>query len=34
MESKSRVGNWEEAGLVVVQVRSDLVLGEPKIDLR
>eukprot|EP00536_Pseudo-nitzschia_multiseries_P014925 jgi/Psemu1/40637/gm1.40637_g len=23
--SKTRVGNWEEAGLVVVQVRSDLV---------
>jgi TolA-binding protein len=25
MESRSVVGNWEEAGLVVVQVRSDLV---------
>jgi hypothetical protein len=25
MESRSAVGNWEEAGLVVVQVRSDLV---------
>lgn len=34
MESKTAVGNWEEAGLVVAQVRSDLVLGEPVIDLR
>jgi hypothetical protein len=34
MESKSAVGHWEEAGLVVVQVRSDLVLGLPVIDLR
>jgi len=25
MESRSFVGNWEEAGLVVVQVRSDLI---------
>jgi hypothetical protein len=35
MESKTAVGNWEEAGLVVAQVRSDLVLGqEPVMDLR
>ena len=34
LESKSAVGNWEEAGLVVVQCRSDLVLGEPVIDMR
>ena len=25
MESRSVVGDWESAGLVVVQVRSDLV---------
>ena len=34
IESKTAVGNWEEAGLVVAQVRSDLVLGEEVIDLR
>jgi hypothetical protein len=27
MESQTVVGNWEEAGLVVVQVRSDLVMS-------
>jgi hypothetical protein len=34
LESQSVVGNWEEAGLVVVQVRSDLVIGENPVDLR
>jgi len=34
MESSSVVGNWEEAGLVVVQVRSDLVEGSSAVDLR
>ncbi|KAL3922173.1 MAG: hypothetical protein SGILL_002346 [Bacillariaceae sp.] len=34
LESKTAVGNWEEAGLVVAQVRSNLVLGDPVIDLR
>ena len=34
VESKTAVGNWEEAGLVVAQVRSDLVLGDEDFDLR
>lgn len=33
-ESRTVVGNWEEAGLVVVQVRSDLVGGSSPADLR
>ncbi|KAL3915887.1 MAG: hypothetical protein SGILL_005435 [Bacillariaceae sp.] len=33
-ESKTAVGNWEEAGLVVAQVRSDFVLGDAVMDLR
>jgi len=32
--SDSAVGTWEQAGLVVVQVRSDLVTGTGPIDLR
>jgi hypothetical protein len=32
--SDSAVGAWEQAGLVVVQVRSDLVTGTGPIDLR
>ena len=32
--SESAVGTWEQSGLVVVQVRSDLVTGESPIDLR
>jgi hypothetical protein len=34
LESQSVVGNWEDAGLVVVQVRSDLVTGRDPTDLR
>lgn len=37
MESQSIVGNWEEAGLVVVQVRSELVAAsndDALVDLR
>jgi hypothetical protein len=34
LESQSVVGNWEDAGLVVVQVRSDLVTGLDPTDLR
>lgn len=34
LESRSVVGNWDEAGLVVVQVRNDLVNGDPPNDLR
>jgi len=32
--SESAVGTWEQSGLVVVQVRSDLVTGDSPIDLR
>jgi hypothetical protein len=34
IESDSVVGDWEDASLVVVQVRSDLVTGQDLLDLR
>jgi hypothetical protein len=34
LPSETVVGKWEDAGLVVVQVRGDLVCGDDSLDLR